>query len=885
MAYYTPDMKTATNQVIYRKDYTQPSYWVKSVNLGLMIEDDFTLVKSKIYFQRNSNSENSTLELNGVDLELLSLSINGKKLSSDQFTSDAESLYLDDLPKEFELQIENKIYPSQNKALEGLYQSGNFFLTQCEAEGFRKITYYPDRPDVMAPFDVTLVANKEKYPVLLSNGNLVSSGSLKNGKHYAVWSDPHPKPSYLFATVAGDLEFIEEDYTTSLGDKVVLRIYVEKENINSCQYAMDSLIRSMKWDEQRFGLVYDLSQYNIVATNDFNMGAMENKGLNIFNSKYVLARPETATDSDFIGVEAVIGHEYFHNWTGNRVTCQDWFQLSLKEGLTVFRDQEFTSDMQSRAVKRIEDVRILKSLQYAEDAGPMSHPIRPDSFIEINNFYTLTVYQKGAQVVGMYQTLLGKEGFRKGMDLYFERHDGQAVTCDDFRLAMADANQVDLTQFERWYSQNGTPRIKIKEKYDADKQQYTLKIKQKAPINISKKAYEAMHIPMRCALFDDKGKQLSLQEDSAVETTLEITKKKHKFVFNNIPSKPIASLFRGFSAPVNVKFKRPIEQLTQLMSFDTDSYNKWDAAQLVATKVILDAYDALCQDKDAQCPHYFIEAINLIVTDENTDPALLAEALTLPTLKTLMADMSDINIDALHHAREFIKKTVANALEIEFLSVYYQNYVEGDYRVISSDIAKRSLKNTCLSYLMNTNNPDIKRLCKQQYDQANNMTDSLYALTLYVHHKAEGYHELLMSFYTQWQDNALVIDKWFILQATSPAFGTLDNVNELLNHSAFSLENPNKVRSLIGAFASNNLLHFHQLSGKGYQFLTKHVIALNKINPQIASRMVSIFNTWNILDKKRRELILSELKQIRETPNLSPDVFEIVEKSLNNSSD
>ena len=437
-------MKSENNPVIYRKDYKEPNYWVKSCNLGLMIEPDFTLVKSKINFEINTQNNCNTLELNGVDIDLLMVLIDGRKLSEDEYSLSDETMIIENAPNMFELQIENKIYPSQNKALEGLYQSGEFFLTQCEAEGFRKITYYPDRPDVMAPFHVTLVADKEKYPILLSNGNLVSSGDLKNGKHYAVWSDPHPKPSYLFATVAGDLEYIEDNYTTINGDDVTLRIYVEKENIDSCQYAMDSLIRSMKWDEERFGLAYDLSQYNVVATNDFNMGAMENKGLNIFNSKYVLAKPDTATDSDFIGVEAVIGHEYFHNWTGNRVTCRDWFQLSLKEGLTVFRDQEFTSDMQSRAVKRIEDVRLLKALQFSEDAGPMSHPIRPDSFIEINNFYTFTVYEKGAQVVGMYNTLLGQDGFRKGLDLYFKRHDGQAVTCDDFRRAMADANKVDL---------------------------------------------------------------------------------------------------------------------------------------------------------------------------------------------------------------------------------------------------------------------------------------------------------------------------------------------------------------------------------------------------------------------------------------------------------
>lgn len=873
-------MKSDNNPTIYRKDYQQPHYWVNSINMALMIEPNFTFVKSRIQFSANQKSSDRTLELNGVDLELLRISIDGRKLQTDEYCVDEETLTIKNVPDNFELQVENKIYPSKNKALEGLYQSGDFFLTQCEAEGFRKITYYPDRPDIMAPFEVTLVANKENYPVLLSNGNLISSGELSNGKHYAKWSDPHPKSSYLFATVAGKLSYIEDDYLTSEGNKVVLRIYVEEENLNSCQYAMDSLIRSMKWDEEKFGLAYDLSQYNIVATNDFNMGAMENKGLNIFNSKYVLARPETATDNDFIGVEAVIGHEYFHNWTGNRVTCQDWFQLSLKEGLTVFRDQEFTADMQSRAVKRIEDVRTLKAFQFTEDAGPMSHPIRPDSFIEINNFYTLTVYEKGAEVVRIYNTLFGEAGFRKGMDLYFKRHDGQAVTCDDFRLAMADANDTDLSQFELWYSQNGTPRVKVKEEYNSEKQQYKLTIKQKAPKNVDKKDYKPMLIPMRMALFSADGTPLSLDDDGTTERVYQLTEKKQKFKFKNITSKPVASLFRGFSAPVTVKFKQSSESLVNLMSFDTDSYNRWDAAQIMASSVIMEAYDSLRKQKDAKCPDYFIKAISQVLTDTETDPSLLAETLSLPDMKTLMVSMKDIQVDVLHNAREFIKKSLVQSLEVEFLSVYNQNFVEGHYKVESDDMAKRSLKNTCLSYLMCGNNPDIHRLCKQQYENSNNMTDTISALGLYLHHKASGFDAMLSDFYEQWKGNALVMDKWFILQATSPAFGTLDQVKKLMNHEAFSLENPNKVRSLIGAFSSSNLLHFHQESGKGYAFLAEQVIALNKINPQVASRMVSIFNTWKKFDKSRRELMVKQLQKIKDTADLSPDVFEIVEKAL-----
>jgi aminopeptidase N len=873
-------MKLEHNPVIYRNDYQPPNFLVKSVSLGFLIEPDFTNVKSKILFSRHPDGTNNQLELNGVDLELIGLSINGRMLETNEYEIDAETLKIFEVPEEFELQVENKIYPSKNTALEGLYQSANFFLTQCEAEGFRKITYYPDRPDVMASFDVTLVANKEQYPVLLANGNLVSSGDLSNGKHYARWSDPHPKPSYLFAIVAGELSYIEENYLTNEGNNVVLRIYVEEENLNSCHYDMDSLIRSMKWDEQRFGLSYDLTQYNNVATNDFNMGAMENKGLNIFNSKYVLARPETATDNDFIGVEAVIGHEYFHNWTGNRVTCQDWFQLSLKEGLTVFRDQEFTADMQSRAVKRIEDVRTLKAFQYTEDAGPMSHPIRPDSFIEINNFYTLTVYEKGAEIVRMYHTLLGENGFRKGMDLYFKRHDGQAVTCDHFRAAMSDANSTDLEQFGLWYSQNGTPRVKVKEKYDAKKQQYTLSLSQKAPENVKKKNYQAMHIPMSVALFDESGKQLILNDAGNNELVIELKDKKQKVVFDNIKSKPVASLFRGFSAPVIVKHKRSKNELAQLMVCDTDSYNRWDAAQNMSRTVIMNAYDAMCKDKDAECPEYFIKAISQVLTDSDTDPALLAETLSLPDLKTLMVSMKDIRVDVLYQAKEFIKKSLVSSLEVEFLSIYNQNFVEGVYQVESKDIAKRSLKNTCLGYLMCSNNPDINRLCKGQYEQADNMTDAYVALMLYVHNKSEGYSEMLTGFYNKWKDNALVLDKWFILQATSPAVGTLDEVKKLMEHETFSMENPNKVRSLIGAFSSSNILHFHQESGEGYKFLADQVITLNKLNPQVASRMVSLFNTWKKFNRNRRELMSQQLERIRNTDDLSPDVFEIVDKAL-----
>jgi aminopeptidase N len=869
-----------SENTIYRKDYQQPNYWAENISLGFLIENEYTRVKSNTRYKKNNSRDSNNLVLHGVDLELEKIEINGQPLNNSDYLIEGELLTIHNTPNEFELLIENKIYPAQNTALEGLYQSGNFFLTQCEAEGFRKITYFQDRPDVMATYDVTLVADKANFPILLSNGNKVSEGDLTGGKHYVKWADPHPKPSYLFALVAGDLAYIEDKYTTIEGNDVVLRIYVEKENLDSCQYAMDSLIRSMKWDEEKFGLAYDLSIYNIVATNDFNMGAMENKGLNIFNSKYVLAKPETATDNDFIGVEAVIGHEYFHNWTGNRVTCQDWFQLSLKEGLTVYRDQKFTSDMQSAAVKRIEDVRYLKAAQFAEDSGPMSHPIRPDSFIEINNFYTLTVYEKGAEVVGMYRTLLGEVGFRKGIDMYFKRHDGQAVTCDDFRKAMADANLVELEQFELWYSQNGTPQVKVNEHFNQETNSYELSFKQKAPKNVDKKHWKAMHIPVKLALFDSQGHQLNLDSESNKETVIELTKMKQTFSFEGFEKKPIASIFRGFSAPVTVKFKRNDAELVHLMSFDTDSFNRWDASQIISEKVILEAYKKLCKGQNPECPEFYIKAISAVLTDSTTDPSLLAEALSLPSLKGLMTPMQKINIHLLNQARDFIKKTLADCLEIEFLSVYNQNFIEGPYQVKSEDIARRSLKNTCLSYLMCTTNPDIARLCKQQYQMANNMTDAISALTLYIHHEFDGYRDILNDFYLKWKDNALVMDKWFIMQATSPASSTLENVKELMNHECFSIKNPNKVRSLIGAFASANLINFHREDGKGYEFLADQVITLNQLNPQVASRMVSLFNSWKQFIKPTRSSMKKQLERIFKTEKLSPDVYEIVEKTL-----
>ena len=863
----------------YRKDYQQPNYWVQDVDLAFLIEPDHTLVKARINFKKRAGADNH-LSLNGVDLNLVSIKVNSRTLDMGEYQVDGTHLHLSDLPDQFLLQTEVKIFPHQNTALEGLYQSGAFFLTQCEAEGFRKITYYLDRPDVLAPFTVTIVADRNKYPVLLSNGNALMQGQLSGGKHYAKWQDPHPKPSYLFALVAGDLAYVEDHYRTSEGRDVQLRVYTEAANIDACDFAMKSLINSMQWDESRFGLAYDLDQYNIVATDDFNMGAMENKGLNIFNSKYVLAKPDTATDHDFIGVEAVIGHEYFHNWTGNRVTCKDWFQLSLKEGLTVFRDQEFTSDLQSRAVKRIEDVRYLCSAQFAEDAGPMSHSVRPDSYMEINNFYTLTVYEKGSEVVRMYHTLLGEAGFQKGMKLYFERHDGQAVSCNDFRLAMADANGMDLTQFELWYSQNGTPVVDVQCEYDSKTQQLNIHVKQSAPDSFQGDDWQPMHIPMRTTVYAADGDAVDLNDRGEQQVVFEITARAESFVINGVKEQPVVSTFQGFSAPVKVKREMKTKDLSFLMKFDTDDFNRWDAAQLMQKEVIMSRYHAVQAGQDYAFPEYLLDAFRHVLLDENSDPALVAEAITLPALKGMMVDMQGVDVALLHQSKEWVVSNLVKVLQLEFLSVYNQNFQDGNYQVTPHQVARRSLKNRCLWFLMHTEQKEMQQLCFEQYHQANNYTDKITALTLLVHHQVAGYQQLLDDYYDNWKYNALMVNKWLSIQATAPHEGALSHVKELMNHECFSMKNPNAVRSLVGAFCAANITQFHANDGSGYEFLAEQVLALDKLNPQVASRMVSLFNDYKQYKPSTQTAMFDSIQRIHSTGELSANVFEIVEKAI-----
>ncbi len=880
-------MKGPAGKAILRSEYSPYPWIVSSLKLKFEIGDEETLVRSVINLERKPGFEpDCPIDLNGQNMSLRSVQIDGKPLPENAYTVDADSLTIHSAPEKCALEICNAIKPQENTALEGLYPSGEFLLTQCEAEGFRKITYFPDRPDVMTRYEVTIEADKARYPVLLSNGNAVASGDSENGRHWVRWDDPFRKPSYLFALVAGDLAFIEDHFTTRSGRDVTLRVYVEEENLGRCDYAMESLIRSMQWDEDRFDLEYDLDIYNIVVTNDFNMGAMENKSLNIFNSRYVLASPESATDTDFQLVEGVIGHEYFHNWTGNRVTCQDWFQLTLKEGLTVFRDQEFTSDMQSRAVKRIQDARDLRSRQYPEDAGPMSHPIRPDKYVEINNFYTMTVYQKGAAIIRMIHTLLGEAGFQKGMKLYFERHDGQAVTCDDFVAAMADASGVDLTHFSRWYSQSGTPVVHANGEYDAEAQTYTLHFKQHTPPTHDQKEKQALTIPMAMGLLDANGNALPLElaDDSAFKRNSEtsgvlvISDDRQSFTFQGIASEPIPSLLRAFSAPVKLNYDYSDEDLATLMAHDEDTFVRWEAAQLLATNAIFAQRERIARGEPAILPPALRDAVAALLADEESDPALLGEALTLPGEDYLAELMDVVDVDGIHQAREFIRRALASDLESAFRRRYSELADGAPYSNDPEAIGRRRLKNACLAYLAHCRGGD--ELAEAQFSDSDNMTDSLAGLQALVFSDSPRAAEALAAFEARWRDDTLVMDKWFSIQAVRPSADTVDDLPGLMEHPSFSATNPNKVRSLVGMFGAANPIGFHAAHGRGYEFVADQVIRMDRLNPQVAARLVSTFNAWKRYDAERQAMMRDQLKRILAQSPLSPDVSEIVNNAL-----
>ncbi|MCR1766275.1 Aminopeptidase N [Burkholderia glumae] len=894
----------AHSAVIRRADYTPPAFLIDSVALEFDLMPERTVVRNTMRLRRNPDAAPAPhLELLGESLEFIAAQIDGQPAAA--VRAHEHGLSVENVPDAFELVIDSACSPAANTTLSGLYVSGGNFFTQCEAEGFRRITYFLDRPDVMSTYTVTLRAEREAYPVLLSNGNLVDSGPLPDGRHFAKWEDPFRKPSYLFALVAGKLVALEETITTGSGASKLLQVWVEPADLDKTRHAMDSLIHSIRWDEKRFGLELDLDRFMIVAVSDFNMGAMENKGLNIFNTKYVLANPETATDIDFSNIEAVVGHEYFHNWTGNRVTCRDWFQLSLKEGLTVFRDQEFSADMAAgedddagaRAVKRIEDVRVLRQLQFAEDAGPMAHPVRPESYVEINNFYTMTVYEKGSEVVRMYQTLLGRDGFRRGMDLYFKRHDGQAVTCDDFRHAMADANGRDLAQFERWYSQAGTPRVAVKTAYDAAAKRYTVTLSQ-AYGEGSPTARETQKgpllIPFAIGLIGPDGRDLPLRLDGEAEAgattrVLELTETQASYNFVDVAAEPLPSLLRNFSAPVIVDYDYRDDQLAFLLAHDSDPFNRWEAGQRLATRALLTLADTAAAGGELTLDDAFVDAFHRVLVDDSLSPAFRELALTLPSEAYLADQMREANPAAVHRARQFVRGRLAAALRADWLAIHERHRTPGAYAPTPEDAGRRALKNLALAYLTELDAPDeAVRLATAQYAVADNMTDRAAALGALLSASVASQaaeapaRKALADFYTRFEKEALVIDKWFSMQATrrgTAARPTLDTVRELLSHPAFNLKNPNRARSLIFSFCAANPAQFHAADGSGYAFWADQVLALDAINPQVAARLSRSLENWRRFTPALREPMRAALERVAASAK-SRDVREIVGKAL-----
>lgn len=891
----------------FRKDYQPTPYLIETVHLDFQLQDEGkSVVKSKLLITPNPAApKNAPLILNGrKDVELISVKLNGGLMASANYAvcEKGDLLTIHGLPSSpsFELEIETAINPAENSLLEGLYKSGGNFCTQCEAEGFRGITFFLDRPDIMAKYTTRMEAPKAAYPVLLGNGNLKESGDAPGGRHYAVWEDPFPKPCYLFALVAGNLQMRERIFKTSSGRSVALRIFVSEANINKVDFALESLIKSMKWDEDTFGLEYDLDLFNIVAVDDFNMGAMENKSLNIFNSRLVLASPETATDGDYARIEGVVGHEYFHNWTGNRVTCRDWFQLTLKEGLTVYRDQEFSADMNSRSVKRIEDVSMLRVAQFSQDEGPMAHPIRPDSYIKMDNFYTVTVYEKGAEVIRLYSTLLGKEGFRKGMDLYFKRHDGCAVTCDDFRAAMADANGVDLSSLGLWYSQAGTPRVHVTTQYDPLGKTYTLKAKQHTPASAGQPAKLPVLIPLSVGLLGTDGKDMPLvlkgQESSPPATTvvLKLDQEEASFTFVNIQSEPVPSILRDFSAPVKLIVEgQSDEHLLFLFAHDSDPFNRWESGQRLLKKLILKLYASVSSASDSshsteeKCAQAggindaLSSAFKNIILDNSLDGTFKAYALSIPSAAELLDQIPNADPVVLYQVRMFILKELSKRLrpELEAMMKANDDPPGSVYAFNASSCARRAAKGKALSMLCSLELPETTAIALDRFKSADNMTDSMAALGALVEVQGPERQQALDAFYSKWEKEPLVVLKWLGLQAASNAPGNLELVKSLESHKAFNITNPNNCYSLFLAFARSPI-NFHAADGSGYQFMADSVIRVDKINHQVASRMVSAFTTFKQFDTKRQAMMKGQLERIAAAPGMSENVMEIVSKSL-----
>ncbi|MDR8523670.1 aminopeptidase N [Shewanella fidelis] len=848
-------------QAKFLKDYQAPDFHISHINLDFSLAGKETKIVATSKVKRQGQHK-APLILVGDDIVLQALLINGSPAS---YTERTGELVIDTELDEFELQISSSLDPEANTSLEGLYMSDGAYCTQCEAEGFRRITYFLDRPDVLAIYTVRITADKQAFPYLLSNGNLIETGELDGGLHFAQWHDPFPKPAYLFALVAGDFDLLEDEFTTCSNRKVKLQVYVDKGNLHKAHHAMASLKKSMAWDESRFNLEYDLDVYMIVAVDFFNMGAMENKGLNVFNTKFVLADKDSATDDDYHGIESVVGHEYFHNWTGNRVTCRDWFQLSLKEGLTVFRDQEFSSDLGSRAVNRIHAIKVMKNQQFAEDSGPMAHPIRPESVIEMNNFYTVTVYNKGAEVIRMMHTLLGETSFQKGMALYFERHDGQAVTCDDFVAAMQDASGVDLTQFKRWYSQAGTPQVDVTEEFNSQTSTYTLTLGQSIPATPDGSAKLPLHIPFDIELIDNDGQ-------SIVNKVLDFTEAKQVFEFKGLTQKPVASLLQDFSAPVKLCFDYSVEQLVHIMRYASSEVAKWEASVALFSQSVWQNVERLQAQQAMFIDPRIIDAFKGVLLAEDLDKALMAEILTMPSAGSLIEQTQAVDLDNLALAREFVVGEIACQCEDELAATV---------RALTGvdDAATRSLKNIGLYLLVKVDN-SYSSLASEQFDQASNMTDSLAALTALNAEPSAMREQLMTQFEQKWLKTPLVMDKWFALHATLNHTCCIDTLKSLFEHEAFSFNNPNRVRSLIGVFAAMNTFEFHRKDGAGYQFLADAIIKLNTLNPQVAARIITPLIQFKKFDQQRQSLMISQLKRILQVDGLSKDLYEKVTKAL-----
>lgn len=889
-------MKDSSPQTIHLKDYRQPDFWIPQTELHFDLREDKAIVRSDLLIERNpAGRAGAPLVLDGEKLKLLKVSIDGRELSAGEYEATPDRLAIARAPDRFHLQVVVEIEPQKNLSCQGLYKSAGMFCTQCEAEAFRAITYFLDRPDVMSVYTVTVEAEKAKYPVLLSNGNPIARRDLEGGRHEVKWHDPFKKPSYLFALIAGDLGVLEDTYTTKSGRQVKLEIYARHGLQDRCRHAMDALKWSMKWDEDTYGLEYDLDIYMIVVAEDANMGAMENKGLNVFNAHYVLANPQTATDTDYDGIAAVVAHEYFHNWTGNRVTCRDWFQLSLKEGLTVFRDQRFSADHGSEAVNRIEDVVRLRSNQFPEDAGPMAHPIRPQSYITIDNFYTMTVYEKGAEVIRMIETIVGRDGFRKGMDLYFERHDGQAVTTEDFVAAMADANGVDLTQFrDSWYDQAGTPTIKVTTEFNPGKETFAVTIEQSCAPSPGQAVKKPYHIPVAVGLLGRDGRDMSLQlvggthvsAGDAGQTTqvLHLREPRQTFIFTGVREKPVLSLLRKFSAPVRVEFDWSDEELAFLMANDSDAFSRWEAAQTLAIRTIKQMISSIQAGRGAAeiegATERIVKAFGAVLANETLDPDFKSYMLAMPSETYLAQFYAVVDVDAIHQARETLMRAIAKAHRSSFSSIYARLLTTPTEGIGPQFAGLRSLKNRTLEYLAIGDDATGLDLAARQRREAKNMTDEIGALQALNRASSPLRAQEIKGFYEKWKSESLVMNKWLMMQAMSPQASALDDVKRLMNDPIFDKNNPNKVSSLIGGFSRANPVRFHDRSGSGYRFLADQVMEIDTRNPQLAARLATGFNQWRTFDEGRQEAIRGELKRILAQPGLSSNTYEIVSKAL-----